>query len=242
MPEEIWKDVPGYEGLYKVSNWGRLVNKSYRIRRQKLGIHGYLLINISKDDHPKFFRSHRIIALAHVPNPDNKPDVNHKNGIKHHNFAWNLEWVTKSENSKHSTHVLKKTKGQFKPDDRKIICETTGIIYQSIYEAAKDFNTNKNILWYHIYHHNGFLKRYALQFSFYDENKKYTQTRMTLELFIRIELFKRRLTFNKLAQRFNISGNHFRRCILGQSKISNSFLKKLQKELNIEYDQLLKLL
>ena len=126
--EEIWKDIQGYEGIYQISNKGRVkalkkkVHKiikgkecypSYKEKILKISNHnrnGYLKINITKDNVNKTCQIHRLVAKAFIPNPNNLPQVNHKNGIKTDNQAENLEWVTISENHKHAFAIrIKKT-------------------------------------------------------------------------------------------------------------------------------------
>lgn len=120
---EEWKDIQGYEGLYKVSNYGRLMsldrtvynghNKTYsKISGQMLKINfnnkRYASIGLRKNGKVKYFLVHRLVAFAFVDNPNNKSDVNHIDGNTHNNYYKNLEWCTKSENSKHAyQHNLK---------------------------------------------------------------------------------------------------------------------------------------
>ena len=116
---EIWRDVVGYEGLYQVSNLGRV--KSLRGRSNhkndiflKIQTNkGYKRVSLCKNDVLKHYPLHRIVAEAFVPNIDNKPQVNHIDGDKSNNKASNLEWCTSRENRKHGIQIgLIKVKGK----------------------------------------------------------------------------------------------------------------------------------
>ena len=115
--EEIWKDIKGYEGLYQVSNLGkvkrlRFINKHTNIEKetiksQKIRKDGYLEVVLYKDGKGKCIQVHRIVATAFIPNIENKPQVNHIDGNKKNNIVKNLEWVTRSENMRHSARQLR---------------------------------------------------------------------------------------------------------------------------------------
>ena len=105
------KDVLGFEELYKITEEGRL----FSVRKQRFLTpsispnSGYLRIGLYKDSKVKYDAIHRIVAVAFVPNPENKPCVNHKDGNKLNNHYLNLEWCTHSENTQHMLKTGLKT-------------------------------------------------------------------------------------------------------------------------------------
>lgn len=100
---EIWKFVPGYEGLYMVSNKGIVKNcRTGKILKPHKIKNGYLQVCLCKDWNKKMFLVHRLVALAFIPNPENKRTVNHKDEDKTNNCVWNLEWMTYKENNEYS--------------------------------------------------------------------------------------------------------------------------------------------
>lgn len=113
--QEIWKDIKGYEGLYQVSNLGRIkslprdTNNQYKngLIMKPYNCLGYLKIQLRKNGNYKWFCVHRLVAMAFLKNYNSKLQVNHKNGNKDDNNLENLEMVTASENQLHSYRVLK---------------------------------------------------------------------------------------------------------------------------------------
>lgn len=115
--KEIWKDIKGYEGLYQVSNLGRIKslqryrisksgtnqNVNEKILKQSCGkTNKYLNVTLAKNKKNKTFQIHRLAALNFIPNPNNYPQVNHKDGNKQNNCVDNLEWCTCKENINHA--------------------------------------------------------------------------------------------------------------------------------------------
>ena len=132
--EEIWRDVKGYEGLYQVSNLGRVksLERFIKTRKNKNGMNGYihkqesiriptkdykgyLRLSLCKEGKLKLFRIHRLVAEAFIPNPNNLPQVNHKDENKENNCISNLEWCTNEYNHNYGTRnkrVAEKQKGR----------------------------------------------------------------------------------------------------------------------------------
>ncbi|MDR2009969.1 MAG: HNH endonuclease [Bacteroidales bacterium] len=109
---EKWVPIIGYEGLYEVSNNGYVKSLSNsktrkeKILNQNLNRDGYCLVFLCKNGKRKAFTVHRLVAIAFIPNSENKCEVNHINGIKNDNRSDNLEWNTRIENLKHRTKTL----------------------------------------------------------------------------------------------------------------------------------------
>ncbi|MBE6156988.1 MAG: hypothetical protein E7161_04530 [Firmicutes bacterium] len=99
---EIWKSIEGYEN-YEISNLGN-VKSLYNniIRKPRIGKNGYYYITLWKNGKCKSKKNHRLVAEAFIPNPDNLPQVNHKDGNKLNNCVDNLEWCTASYNVRHA--------------------------------------------------------------------------------------------------------------------------------------------
>lgn len=155
--DEIWKPIPGYEGYYEVSNLGRVKSlgryvfrdlyKYYRKERIRSPYvnQGYLSITLNKDKSEKTYAVHRLVALAFIPNPDNKPAINHIDGNKQNNCVTNLEWVTSAENSSHAVRTGLINAEQCRINGRKAIdvvairvqCEDTNELFESVVAAER---------------------------------------------------------------------------------------------------------
>lgn len=110
---EDWKDIPGYEGLYVVSNNGRVMNvRSGRVLRGIVNNLGYIMVGLSKSGKVKMILVHRLVAEAFIKNPDNLREVNHKDEDKSNNNVDNLEWCDRKYNVNYGSRMdkVRKTK------------------------------------------------------------------------------------------------------------------------------------
>lgn len=139
---EIWKDVVGFEGLYKVSNYSRVkslkrtvINSNNNCKMPVKEIilkttsdkYGYKFIFLARDSTRKLGRIHRVSATAFIPNPENKPFVNHIDGNKLNNHISNLEFVTAKENTQHALRT-----GLIKTGENRYNAKTTNEIAKQI--------------------------------------------------------------------------------------------------------------
>ena len=162
MLDEIFKDCKYYEGLYKISNYGRVWNiRKAKFVSQHDNGRGYLHVGLSNDGKHKNEYVHRLVALTFIPNPDNLPQVNHKDEDNQNNYVENLEWCDCKYNNNYRTHIERSVKtmkekghyekfsermknnnpnqGQYTYDKnahaRKVICD--GVVFDSIKECAE---------------------------------------------------------------------------------------------------------
>lgn len=111
--KEIWKDIPGYESLYQANNYGEIksfprkysIHKKPFIMKQRNNYKGYAVVTLCKNGIQKNKIVHRLIAQTFIPNPNNLPQVNHKDGNKQNNNVNNLEWCDNSYNQLHANRM-----------------------------------------------------------------------------------------------------------------------------------------
>lgn len=120
---EVWKDIPGYEGLYQASNLGNIKNigrkfldslgREYIVKevlcKPSIDTSGYNQIVLSKNKKRKSYKVHRLVAITFIPNPNNLPQVNHKDENKLNNNIENLEWCTHKYNCQYGTRSYRCT-------------------------------------------------------------------------------------------------------------------------------------
>lgn len=171
---EIWKPVVGYEGLYEVSNLGNVRSLNYRhtntIKSLSLSLskYGYFQVNLWKNCKGKVLAVHRLVAEAFVPNPNNKPEIDHINTIKTDNTVWfnedgsinyektNLRWVTKKENMNNPLTIKDLSKIRIGNENAKSIYRTVlqytknGKLikeWTSMNSAARELKISRSGIW-----------------------------------------------------------------------------------------------
>lgn len=106
---EIWKDIKGYEGLYQISNLGRIkIIKNGKIKKMSSIPKGYLRTGLTKNKKTKYYYPHRLVAEAFIENYANLPCVNHKDNNPKNNKVDNLEWCSYKYNNSYKNHHLKR--------------------------------------------------------------------------------------------------------------------------------------
>lgn len=168
MENEIWKPINGYEGLYEVSNLGRIKSlpkvtnsvvpnkyNSERILKLCYDKKGYLMVWLFKDKKRKTCKVHRLVGEAFVSNDENKPEIDHINGVKDDNRAENLRWVTSKENF-HNPITYKRNSesktGELNHKSRSVIQLTMGNEFVKEWSCMQD-----------IYREHGFSHSHTVQ-------------------------------------------------------------------------------
>ena len=131
-----WKKIDGFP-RYSVSDAGLVRNDVTGLVLKPDVTKGYLRVTLRNSSCSKRFMVHRLVAQAFIPNPDRKPEVNHKDGNKANCADWNLEWATRSENELHATHVLKTAARSLYDKSKPCLCVETGATFESLMEAER---------------------------------------------------------------------------------------------------------
>lgn len=121
MEKEIWKEIKGFGGNYSVSSEGRVrsngllkgKNSKVRILKTEMSKKGYLRVGLTKDGKQKKYLVHRLVAIAFLDNPNNLPEVNHRNEIKTDNRVENLEWMSRRDNMNYGDRTKKAVTTRF---------------------------------------------------------------------------------------------------------------------------------
>lgn len=220
--EEVWKDIEGYEGLYKISNYGNVksykIYKEGRLMKPMKDKDGYLQIGIrDKNGNRKFYRIHRLVAQAFIPNPENYSEINHKDCDPSNNAVDNLEWCTIEYNSKYrfshgrachkgekgaratltnqqASEIREKwNTGQYKRKDLAIIYNVTVKVIDSIIN-------NRN------YIDESYIKLYDGSQNYTGENSSHAKLNEEQVRLIR-KIYKedKKISYKQLGEMFNVS-------------------------------------
>lgn len=177
---EQWKPVQGYENIYEVSSIGRVRsldrcvicndgNKKScvgQLLRPHLNRNGYCVVHLRNDGVSHCMLVHRLVGIAFIPNDENKPQINHKDGNKTNNCVENLEWCTAQENMEHAwrTGLASGDKISEVSCRRDLYCVETNKYYRSMVEAADDLSVGKASINYAVKHgrsiHSAITKRH----------------------------------------------------------------------------------
>ena len=129
------KDIQGYEGLYQVTSCGKVWSyKRKRFLKPFKRKRGYLAVGLYKNGKTNYYYVHRLVAMAYIPNPDNLPQINHKDENKENNALQNLEWCTCEYNINYGNRNQKISKP--------VYCEELNRIFVSINAAARELDLN----------------------------------------------------------------------------------------------------
>ena len=192
--EEVWKDIPGYEGFYQASTLGRIRSLSrYVAHSSGNGTcyrNGKILQQKSSDQYQSVILSvlgkhksvgvHRLIAITFIPNPDNLPVVNHKDLNTRNNCVSNLEWVTQRDNCLHAIangHAANLSpqsrarviEGSKRASSKPIMCINTNTVYCSVTEASKQLHITHDTIIKSAKHNKP--SRSGLQFKYIDKDR-----------------------------------------------------------------------
>lgn len=162
--KEIWKDIRGYKEYYQVSSTGRIRSLDRMVTNKRTGTmfskgvvkktylndHGYPICSLVTDGRRRTKSIHRLVAMAFIPNPKNKRDVNHKDLNKENNNIDNLEWMTRSENMKHAydNGAIKSLRRKIKLGDLDVVYIRLNCKNPKEYDYyAKVFNVSRVTIW-----------------------------------------------------------------------------------------------
>jgi hypothetical protein len=161
---EIFKNIDGYNGIYEISSNGEIISNNFgkrKVLKQSIMTSGYKMIVLKKDGKQKSLSIHRLLSIHFLPNENNLPQVNHKDGDKLNNDLSNLEWCTRSQNMQHMYDTGLKTykpmhnKGKFGKDhnrSKSVKCVESDVIYGSMSEAGRVLNINHSSVSWSIKH------------------------------------------------------------------------------------------
>lgn len=163
---ENWKDIKGYEGFYQISDLGRVRSLERDVYYSNGAVHrtkekilvqsldggGYPLVHLYKNRKSKTMNVHRLVAEAFIPNPENKPMINHRDEVKTNNVVENLEWCTSTYNANYGTKIerMLQNRKSYKlgnhPQAKPVFCVELNKKFDCIARAGKELGVNINCI------------------------------------------------------------------------------------------------
>lgn len=243
--KEEWRPIVGYEGLYEVSNTGKIKRCEYvdannrlcksKILKFKINKGGYCTIGLTKNGKRSFLMGHRLVAMAFIPNPDNLPQINHKDENRQNNYVSNLEWCTSKYNINYGNSVKKRSFGVIQlTKEGKFVRE-----YRSGFAASQANNIARTNL-YNALHGNtdsagGFLWKYVdNERARKAEERRQKRSNYTAGMVIQYSIDGKQLNVFKniteAAAFFNISSVAIRKNCTEETKICQGYIFRYQEK------------
>lgn len=246
MEKEVWKDIEGYEGLYKVSNYGRV--KSFKCSSEKIlnpspDKYGYLRVTLRKGNKNKCAKVHRLVAEHFLSKIEGKNVVNHKDEVKSNNQVDNLEWCSTAYNNSYGTRLNRVSETQmlsilqFNQHGQLIKewrggseCTSYGFSQGAISMCCQGKSK----------HHKGYIWRYKKDVSLIDgeykidpvfikkENK--SQMKKVLQFDLNGNLIKEWSSVSECSQSLNIDLSSIAKCCRGEKKTYKAFIWKYKNK------------
>lgn len=142
--EVLWKSIPGYEGIYEVSNTGQVRGKN-GIRKPQETWDGYQYVKLCRRGHEKKYKVHRLVALAFIPNPLGLAEINHRDENKRNNHVLNLEWCDRVYNDNYGSRNNRAAESIRKAKQKSVSCYDKSGNFICTFESAKEAGKEMNI-------------------------------------------------------------------------------------------------
>lgn len=210
---EVWKEIAGFESRYAVSSKGRVKNlKNGKILKNVIDPHGYLRIKLGRGN---MRRIHRLVAQAFIPNPLNLPQINHIDECKSNNNVENLEWVTPSQNQRHSAHKFSCRINQYTLDGEFI--KTWG----SSHEINRELGYYQCVIIYAC--KNKIKQAYGYRWQYADPSQQQKHNRPVVALTMDGDLIAEYKSAAEASRCLKISESCLRKCLYGYTKSTHGY-------------------
>lgn len=251
---EIWKPVKGYEGVYSVSSFGRVRREEFsqilpngavgtiksHIMKSIIGSNNYLYVVLCQNNKRKRYSVHRLVAIAFLPNPNNLPEVNHKDQNRQNAMVDNLEWCDRLYNVRYGDGIEKAAKKKSKPIDR----YTLNGEYIDTWESQQEFYRKHNITGDSLIYkacagtHN-IISAYGYKWRFHDDKTPFRDKKQQGNKICQYSMDGILLnTYSSVLAASRATGidrSTISRCASGKYKHSGGYVWKYFKDVKISY-------